>query len=323
MAQIDALLLSGLGLLSASVDGVDAETYSRYRRGGDFDLVLTNLSALARRKRELGLAYPLLEWRYLVFEHNQDNVADACRMATEMDLDLLEFFPGYAPETADSSEAVRPMTRPLPVQSVAGPALEAGKTRQDTSMRRYLAGRPSPKNHVRTTDSLCDWLYFSAMVYPDGAIGPCCAATDQDDDFAMLKGRNFAAAWNNASFLAARQGAGDGRPSGTVCDRCPMPLARRYQFVQRLRALLWNAPDWALRMLCAAPEDFFLADDDFYLPLECEAIRQGNMVDLAADVDTAKRLRREASKMPWSAEAVQHLIKLAETPSAQKPWNTD
>lgn len=318
-AQRDALLLSGLGMLSASVDGVDAETYSQYRRGGDFNLVLDNLYALVRRKRELGLAYPLLEWRYLVFEHNQDDVEDAERMAGELGLDLWEFFPGYAPVTADSSESVRPTTRPLSVRSVSGPALEAGKTRQDTTMRRYLAGRLSQVRPVRTPDSLCDWLYFSAMVYPDGSIGPCCVATDQDDDFALLNGQSFVSAWNVKSFLAARQRASNGMPSGTVCDHCPLPLARRYQFIQRLRALLWNAPDWALRILSAAPDDFFLADDDFYLPWECEAIQRGSMVNGAADADTAKRLRQEASKMPLPAEVVQYLIKLAETPFSEKP----
>lgn len=65
--RIDQLLTCGLGCISVSLDGASEEVYARYRVGGNFNLVLDNLHRLIKRKRELGLHLPYLEWRFLIF----------------------------------------------------------------------------------------------------------------------------------------------------------------------------------------------------------------------------------------------------------------
>ena len=79
--KIDALLLCGLGMISVSPDGASPETYIKYRRGGQFDLVWRNLCRLIERKHKLGVITPFIEWRYLVFEHNQHELGLATQMA--------------------------------------------------------------------------------------------------------------------------------------------------------------------------------------------------------------------------------------------------
>ena len=120
--RLDGLLRSGLGAISVSLDGASPETYARYRVGGDFDLVLHNLARLIGRKRALGLSFPLIEWRFLVFRHNQAEMKRAKIMARELGVDLLEFFPGYASPDAPESgvQAVPPGTR---ISAPSGPAL--------------------------------------------------------------------------------------------------------------------------------------------------------------------------------------------------------
>jgi MoaA/NifB/PqqE/SkfB family radical SAM enzyme len=304
-ARQEALLRSGLGMLSASVDGASAATYGQYRRGGDFALVMDNLAGLARRKRQMGLHFPLLEWRFLLFAHNQHEVDAARAMATDMGLDLLEFFPGYAlPPGAPGEQGVHPMTAPMPERPVSGPAYDAGLARRDTMIRRLTAGQaaptPGPANGPGDPRR-CDWLYASGMIYPDGAFGPCCVATDADDDFTRLDAHpDFGEAWNAPAFTRTRaafaagdgsdgpEGAdgmdgingmgtshsGTGGAAGTVCDRCPLPVAQELQFVQKLRAILRNAPDWVVRILAAAPEDFFLPADHRRLPVELGALHR-------------------------------------------------
>lgn len=308
--KIDELLLSGLGMLSISLDGVDEVSYSKYRRGGDFDLVCKNISTLVRRKRELGIDYPIIEWRYLIFEHNEGDVEKAKLLAEKIGVDLLEFYPGYAVEDPSDPDSVRPMKGPVPAPCILGPALDAGKTRNTPSLRRYLTGLQAKQFSSPSSDSMCDWLYFSSMIYPDGSIGPCCVATDQEDDFAFFSRQRFPVLWNNSIYIDARRRCLDGQSSGTICDRCPAPHARRYQFRNRIRSILWNAPDWVLHILKAVPQDFFLPDDPFYMPLECEAIIQGEFLESAPDNEIIDNLQKIASTPNCSNEHLAQLPKL-------------
>lgn len=351
-ARQEALLRSGLGMLSASVDGASAATYAQYRRGGDFALVMDNLAALARRKREMGLQFPLLEWRFLLFAHNQHEVDAARAMAADMGLDLLEFFPGYALLPGDPGEqGVHPMTIPMPQRPISGPAYEAGLTRRETLVQRLVAdGVPPAPALVDTgvdtavdtaqdtaegagaarsggiggqggTRRRCDWLYYSGMIYPDGAFGPCCVATDADDDFTRLDAHpDFGAAWNAPAFLRSRAAfaagddgngrnsgvdhapasdvSGTGGAAGTVCDRCPLPVAQELQFVQKVRAILRNAPDWVVRILAAAPGEFFLPSDQRRLPVELAALHHPEARALPPDPHALARLRALAASHP-------------------------
>ncbi|HYP13452.1 MAG TPA: radical SAM protein, partial [Bryobacteraceae bacterium] len=52
--RIDDLIRSGLDWLIISNDAASPETYSQYRVGGNYDLVIRNIKALVARKKALG-----------------------------------------------------------------------------------------------------------------------------------------------------------------------------------------------------------------------------------------------------------------------------
>jgi len=53
------LIRSGLGLISFSFDGLDAETYERYRKGANFRKTVENILRFLKVKRELNSARPV------------------------------------------------------------------------------------------------------------------------------------------------------------------------------------------------------------------------------------------------------------------------
>jgi len=55
----DRLLRSGLDVISFSFDGLDAETYERYRKGAHFGDTLENILQFLKMKKELGLQRPM------------------------------------------------------------------------------------------------------------------------------------------------------------------------------------------------------------------------------------------------------------------------
>jgi MoaA/NifB/PqqE/SkfB family radical SAM enzyme len=70
--------------LNCSIDGASQETYARYRVRGSFDTVIGNLRKLVDLKKRHDSKYPRLSWQFIVFGHNQHEIARAREMAREL-----------------------------------------------------------------------------------------------------------------------------------------------------------------------------------------------------------------------------------------------
>jgi MoaA/NifB/PqqE/SkfB family radical SAM enzyme len=266
------LVTSGLGIISVSLDGATPETYSQYRRGGDFDLVVRNMRRLVEIKRELGLSYPLIEWRFLRFQHNEHEEKAARTLAANIGVDLLEFWPGSGgPVGSFRKEGVYRCSKPLRGPAISGPALAklAARQRATRKLARMVPGIVAGgEASIKSFTRKCDWLYFSGMIHPDGRIGPCCVSNNEADDFAETIDQLGAieGAFNSPSHVDARNMFATGATSRTICQKCPQPRAQHYQFRMKLRAILRNAPDWAVRILAKEPEAYFLPEDEILVP---------------------------------------------------------
>jgi hypothetical protein len=67
------LARSGIDEVTFSIDGATPESYVQYRRRGDFAKAIRNLSALADEKRKNGADVPFVNWRYILFTHNDSD----------------------------------------------------------------------------------------------------------------------------------------------------------------------------------------------------------------------------------------------------------
>jgi MoaA/NifB/PqqE/SkfB family radical SAM enzyme len=86
--DVDAVVGSGLDLLTMSIDGTSQETLQRYRRRAKYALCLANMRALVDAKRRAG-GGPHLVWQFLTFEHNRHEISTAIELAQEIGVDEL------------------------------------------------------------------------------------------------------------------------------------------------------------------------------------------------------------------------------------------
>ena len=84
--QIRRLIRSGIDEVTFSIDGATAESYVKYRRRGDFEKAIRNLRIAAEEKRSGGRDVPFLNWRYILFAHNDSD--QEMQLAREMALSL-------------------------------------------------------------------------------------------------------------------------------------------------------------------------------------------------------------------------------------------
>jgi MoaA/NifB/PqqE/SkfB family radical SAM enzyme len=96
-ALIEELILSGLDILSLSIDGISPETYGRYRSKGKFERVLANLEILVRKRQALGRKNPWIVWQFLVFRHNDHEVSQVDEFARARGVDQVSLVAPFLP----------------------------------------------------------------------------------------------------------------------------------------------------------------------------------------------------------------------------------
>ena len=89
--QVRRLVRSGIDEVTFSIDGATADSYAVYRKRGDFDRAIRNLTAATREKRDAGRDLPFINWRYILFTHNDSDAEMqlARTMAADLGVDRL------------------------------------------------------------------------------------------------------------------------------------------------------------------------------------------------------------------------------------------
>ena len=189
--QVRRLVRSGIDEVTFSIDGATPESYAKYRQRGDFAKAIRNLRTAADEKRSAGRDIPFINWRYILFVHNDsDEEMDRARqMASEIGVDRLcweltdhpedlfsrRFLPGTSAHTAIRHEVwddnnlgnaipgATPRARidvtgaipGLPLIARAGRPLTIRTTVRNLSTKPFPAGATYGRRLVRVGAQLC------------------------------------------------------------------------------------------------------------------------------------------------------------------------
>ncbi len=184
------LVHSGLGRLSVSLDGTLQETYSRYRKGGNFDLVYNNIVSLKKAQLRNRKKTPAINWQFIVNRFNEHELLKAKEMAgdlgvlfTAIPMDMNERHPDFN----------------------LGMNLDELKKEWLPANQRYIEERYRDKKPKTHSDLYCDFLFSKPVISTDGNVYPCCRVTDEINAFGNINYEPFEKIWNNEKFTAARQ----------------------------------------------------------------------------------------------------------------------
>ncbi len=211
--QARAIVEAGLDEIIVSLDGVDQETYARYRVGGRIERVFAGVRLLAQARRELGARTPLINLQFIVFKHNEEELKEAERLAGELGADkfLVKTAQVYTREEAEEF---------LP---------------ESEEMRRYVqeGGELRVKGQPARG---CKVLWYSSMVNWNGAVAPCCF--DKDVDFEMgraFEGGDFRRVWRSRAYMDFRQRLLHDRQGLAMCRNCSEGYRGMFSLVRELR----------------------------------------------------------------------------------------
>ena len=217
MEQARAVVESGLHEIIVSLDGVDQETYERYRVGGRIERVFEGTRLLVQAREEAGVHHPLINLQFIVMKHNEKDLAEAERIAgellTPMDKFLLKTAQVYTSEEADDF---------LPASE---------------EMRRYE--RTDEQNLQVKGQPLrgCKVLWYSSMINWNGAVAPCCF--DKDVEFEMgqaFAGEDaFKGIWKDRVYMDFRQKILSDRTSVDMCNNCSEGYRGMFSLIKEIK----------------------------------------------------------------------------------------
>ena len=195
----ERLAESDLHRLIISLDGMDNQTYSIYRRNGNFESVIEGIErvseSISKKKSKLKL-----ELQFLVNRYNESQQDEIRRLAQRVRADL----------TLKS------------MQIINNDSIDKWQP-EDKRFRRYVAVNGS----FRVKSSLpnhCFRLWVNPVITWDGKVVPCCF--DKDAEYVMgdLNESTFREIWFGGKYMGFRRCLLDKRSRIDICRNCTSGL---------------------------------------------------------------------------------------------------
>jgi radical SAM protein with 4Fe4S-binding SPASM domain len=198
----EKLVNSGIYKLIVSLDGIDQETYTTYRQGGEFGKVIKGIRDVSEAIRRSGSSLKI-EIQFLVNRYNESQIPLVKQFANEVKASLKL----KSMQIIDTKEIERWMP-------------EEEKFRR---YRRNKNGAFLPKNSFNNN---CLRLWMNPVITWDGKVVPCCFDKDAKHVMGDLNERSFREIWYGEKFKAFRSSVLNRRRTIEICCNCTSGLER-------------------------------------------------------------------------------------------------
>ena len=190
-------------LLCVSIDGASQETYSIYRRGGDFNKVIENIKMINHFKEKYNSEFPIMFYKFIPFGHNEHEIEDAKKLAKELNMSI-SFDVNYAREYS-------PLKNPKKVMEQTGLV----------GLDYYIDD--VYKRHEKTEGwFFCKSLFDEPQINFDGNLLGCCIQVNQGFGINVFK-VGLKKALNSQKVLHAKHMVTDlstPAPPDHICTHC-------------------------------------------------------------------------------------------------------
>ena len=160
--QAEALVKYEFDNIVVSIDGASQETYKLYRRRGNFDKVIKNIEKINFYKKKYDKEKPFLNWKFVIFGHNEHEVKKAKRMAKKLGMEIF-FATNWDPDFSPATDLEQ-------VKKLTG---VTGVTHTPHSRLKQFLNKEIDWYY-------CNFLWEAPQINWDGQILGCCSLYDKN-----------------------------------------------------------------------------------------------------------------------------------------------
>ena len=196
--NVDDIMKSGLNHLIISLDGLDQETYAKYRVNGNFQDVVQGIQRLVNARKAMNPGYPFIELQFLVMRHNEHQLGQVGEFARLSGVDKLTFKTAQVYNFDQASSVI--------------PTLK--------SKSRYRQTPDGKWEIARKIRNRCHRAWSSLVVTWDGKAVPCCYDKNADHQTGNLLDMPLSLIWRNQYYHAFRRQVLKNRSEIDICRNC-------------------------------------------------------------------------------------------------------
>ena len=192
------LVKSGLDRIIISVDGTDPETYTKYRRGGNFATVIDGIKTLSDARAIAGKNNPLIIIQFLVFKHNEHQVEQILKLGREWGADKVH------------------------IKSAQIEYFEDGKDwlPDEKNYKRYAETSDGALILKKNPQNRCRRIWETTVITSDAVVVPCCFDKKAQFPMGSLQNSDFRDIWENTAYREFREGVLRDRKKNPICMNC-------------------------------------------------------------------------------------------------------
>lgn len=175
--SIKNIINSGIKYICIGLDGIDQDSYSKYRIGGNFDIVINSIKQIQEYKKQNKLDFPQIKIIFIVLKHNENLIDKAKEIFDNLGISVFfrrtDFYAGFEDWFPINFKQENSNEDRLPVKS----------------------------NKI---DTICNEPFFSVTVDSFGNVYPCCGDGAFDYSAGNIFKIKFDDIWNSKKMCNIR-----------------------------------------------------------------------------------------------------------------------
>ncbi len=195
------IISAGLSKITVGLDGATAETYAKYRRGGNWKLIMDNIEMINTEKELQGKLFPELVWQVILTKYNETEIEKIKQLC--------------------DSKKMAFKIKPLKQDNIG----EFSKDDIAPSPEIYDKYLPEfePADRIAGGNIRCNEVWTRPSIDWDGEVYPCCMVYDKKYSLGNVFKEKFEVIWNSAKYRESRRLLTDPdyfSPYDLACNKC-------------------------------------------------------------------------------------------------------
>jgi len=194
----EELIRSGLDRLVVSIDGIRAETYSHYRKAGDFFKVIKGIKNLTQQKKVTKKKHPFIVLQFLVHRNNEHELKDLKSFAGQLGVDMVKL-KSMQFHTPESMEKLSP---------------------SNEKYRRYRQNTDGTWHVKSNGQKPCFRIWSQFVITSDGDVVPCCYDKIPQHVAGNINEGSITEIWKSKKLNALRKNLINNKNLPGICYNC-------------------------------------------------------------------------------------------------------
>jgi len=208
--QAEALIESGLDMMTCSLHGASQKTFEIYQPGKDFKTAVDKVRHIVETKKRMKSATPAIQLNFVVTKHNEHEIGQFQELADELGCKAVFSTAALNTRFLDRDKQLQPLglapdILKKKIENHVRDWLPQNKQYVLSAYEKIAAGEVTEESFNGQKIYNCSWPWQSSVINWDGEVVTCCGSWDPTEDMGNVFEQPFKKIWNSEKYRMSRR----------------------------------------------------------------------------------------------------------------------